>query len=59
MASAENRDLLGRPVRMASAGEAFQQWQAWIPWFNSVQMVPSASYDALILAQQATPVTPL
>ena len=59
MASAENQELLGRPVRMASAGEAFQQWQAWIPWFNSVQMVPSASYDALILVQQATPVTPL
>ncbi|MFT4225351.1 erythromycin esterase family protein [Micropruina sp.] len=59
MASAENRELLGRPVRMTSAGEAFQQWQAWIPWFNSVEMVPSASYDALILVQQATPVTPL
>ncbi len=59
MASAENRELLGRPVRMSSAGEAFQQWQAWIPWFNSVEMVPSASYDALILVQQATPVTPL
>ena len=59
MASAENRELLGRPVRMASAGEAFQQWQAWIPWFNSVEMVPSASYDALILVQRATPVTPL
>ncbi len=59
VASAENRELLGRPVRMASAGEAFQQWQAWIPWFNSVEMVPSASYDALILVQQATPVTPL
>ena len=52
MASAENRELLGRPVRMASAGEAFQQWQAWIPWFNSVEMVPSASYDALILVQR-------
>lgn len=59
VASAENRELLGRPVRMASAGEAFQQWQAWIPWFNSVEMVPSASYDALILVQRATPVTPL
>ena len=59
MASTENRELLGRPVRMASAGERFQQWQAWIPWFNSVEMVPSASYDALILVQQATPVTPL
>ena len=58
-ASAENRELLGRPVRMASAGERFEQWQAWIPWFNSVEMVPTASYDALILVGRATPTTPL
>ena len=58
-ASAENRELLGRPVRMASAGERFEQWQAWIPWFNSVEMVPTASYDALILVDRAAPTTPL
>ncbi len=58
-ASAESRKLLSHPVRMASAGEQFQQWQAWIPLFNSVKMTPNASYDALILVERATPVTPL
>ncbi|MDF1488099.1 erythromycin esterase family protein [Tessaracoccus caeni] len=58
-AAPENRELLNRPVRMASAGEGMQQWQAWIPWFNSVEMTPETSYDALILVESATPVTPL
>ncbi len=58
-ASPENQELLSRPVRMASAGERFHQWQAKIRWFNSVKMTPSASYDALILVDRATPVTPL
>lgn len=58
-ANPTNRQLLQRPVRMASAGESFQQWQAWIPWLNSVRMVPAHSYDALIMVEQATPVTPL
>lgn len=58
-ANQENRDLLARPVRMASAGERFQQWQAWIPWFNSVRMVPADSYDAVVWVAEATPVTPL
>jgi len=55
----ENRALVERPVRMGSAGEGFQQWQAWLPFTNSVEMVPSRSYDALVLVDQATPTTPL
>lgn len=58
-ASAANRELLEQPVRMASAGESFQQWQAWLPWTSSVTMVPADSYDALVLVDSATPVTPL
>ena len=57
--SPANRDLLDQPVRMASAGESFQQWQAWLPWTSSVAMVPANSYDALVLVVNATPVTPL
>ena len=57
--SPQNRDLLGRSVGMASAGESFRQWQAWVPFVNSVSMVPARSYDALILVERATAVTPL
>jgi len=57
--SPANRELLSQPVRMASAGERFQQWQAWLPWTSTVSMVPAESYDALILVDHATPVTPL
>lgn len=58
-ATPANRRLLGRRMRMASAGESFHQWQAWVPWLNSVSMTPSRSYDALIMVDRATPVTPL
>ena len=58
-ASAQNKELLSQPVRMATAGERFRQWQAWIPFFNSLEMTPSESYDALILVERATPVTPI
>lgn len=58
-ASPVNRELLSQPVRMASAGERFQQWQAWSPWTSTVTMVPAESYDALVLVDRATPVTPL
>lgn len=58
-ASEQNRELLARQVRMGSAGEGFQQWQAWVPWFNSVAMVPLDSYDALVLVSDVTPVRPL
>ncbi|SDR89220.1 erythromycin esterase family protein [Microlunatus soli] len=58
-ATPANRRLLDRRVRMASAGESFHQWQAWVPWLNSVSMIPSRSYDALIMVDRATPVTPL
>lgn len=58
-ASPRNAEVLSGPVRMASAGENFQQWQAWIPWFNSVVMVPTEAYDALVLVEDAGPVTPL
>lgn len=54
-----NRERLNRPVRMASAGENFKQWQAYIRPLNSVRMVPAGSYDALIMVDRATPVTPL
>lgn len=54
-----NAQILHRSVRMASAGESFRQWQAWIPWFNSVVMVPAEAYDALVLVEDAGPVTPL
>ena len=57
--SPDNRKILGEPVRMASAGEDFHQWQAWLRWTSSVTMVPADSYDALILVDAATPVTPL
>ena len=53
----EDAELFRRPVRMGSAGESFRQWQAWIPWLSSVQMVPADSYDALVLVDRATPVT--
>lgn len=58
-ASPQNKDILQDRVRMGSAGESFQQWQAWIPFLNSVSMVPVDSYDALVLVEQATAVTPL
>ena len=58
-ASAANRELLARPVRMASAGDGVQQWQAWVPQFSSVKMTPSEAYDALILVDRVTPTTPL
>lgn len=58
-ADGANRELLGRPVRMSSAGERFHRWQARLPMLNSVRMVPDESYDALIMVDRATPVTPL
>jgi erythromycin esterase len=58
-ADATNRRVLAEPVRMSSAGERFQQWQAWLPQLNSVRRVPIDSYDALIMVTRATPVTPL
>ncbi|MGO2110862.1 MAG: erythromycin esterase family protein [Pseudoclavibacter sp.] len=58
-ASEENRDVLDRSVPMASAGEQFQQWQAWLPPLSTVQMRPAIAYDALIFVDEATPVTPL
>jgi erythromycin esterase len=58
-ANQTNRRVLGRPVRMASAGESFHRWQARIWLLNSVKMVPEDSYDALILVDRATPVMPL
>ncbi|MGD7707538.1 hypothetical protein [Microlunatus sp. Y2014] len=51
--------LLERRVPMASAGESFRQWQAWIGPLRAVPMVPADSYDALVLVARATPVTPL
>lgn len=58
-ATPTNAALLNKPVRMASAGESFHQWQAWVPWFNSVRMTPASSYDALIMVDDGTPVVPL
>ncbi|MFW6598039.1 erythromycin esterase family protein [Propionibacteriaceae bacterium Y2011] len=58
-ATPENRELLERRVPMASAGESFRQWQAWIGPLHAVPMVPADSYDALVLVARATPVTPL
>lgn len=55
--SHRNAQLLRRPVRMSSAGEDFQQWQAWLPWLNSVEMIPAAGYDALIMVGRGTPTT--
>lgn len=58
-ASGANRMLLEQPVLMGSAGEGFQQWQAYVPWLNAVSMTPAHSYDVLVLVENATPVTPL
>lgn len=58
-ASGTNMAVLERSVSMGSAGEGFKQWQAVVPWLNSVSMVPARSYDALVLVEEATPVTPL
>ncbi|MFT3877294.1 MAG: erythromycin esterase family protein [Propioniciclava sp.] len=58
-ATGANADLLRRPVPMASAGDQFADWMAWVPPLHTVTMVPADAYDALILVADATPTIPL
>lgn len=54
-----NRELFDRLTPMGSTGEGFTRLQAWVPLFNRVFVVPSRLYDAVILVDEAGPVTML
>lgn len=58
-ASPTNRELLARTTQMGAVGESVQPLPSWLPMLSQVRVVPSAAYDALILVQNATPVTML
>lgn len=57
--SGGNRELFDRVTPMGSTGEGFTRLQAWVPMFNRVFAVPSQLYDAVILVEEAGPVTML
>lgn len=57
--SGDNRALFDSVQPMGSAGEAFTWMQKLVPFFHTSYAVPSQLYDAVILIDDATPVTML
>lgn len=57
--SGENRALFDRIQPMGSAGEGFTQVTKLLPFLHTVYAVPSELYDAVVLVDDATPVTML
>lgn len=58
-ATPENRALVDTVQPMGSAGEAFTRIQQLVPFMHTAFAAPSSLYDALILVDDATPVTML
>jgi erythromycin esterase len=52
-----NADVIQSPTLMASAGEQFVGWYAFLPPLHSVQVVPAQAWDAVIYVEDSTPVT--
>lgn len=55
----ENRALFHAVQPMGSAGEAFTRMQQLLPFFHTIYAAPAQLYDALIVVDDATPVTML
>lgn len=58
-ATPENRAVLETAFPAPSAGSPFAGWQAWVPFFHEVNTRPALAFDALVYADDTTPVTPL
>lgn len=57
--SPTNREVLNRAMPMASAGNLFASWYAWIPFFHEIRVTPAQDWDALIYIDESSPTTPL